>query len=152
MPSIKLDDMQMTNNTIYTFLLHQLLAPLCGMADSPESVDEFRSYSPDDAIQMKSMIRQYLLPHYAHLNSAERRYSKLCLMYYLSKPDSHFDRVLDSQLLPLASPKNARDFFVWMWEVFFGQESYQLQHLDQYVVDNRLDVTYGFGRPEEDVD
>ena len=136
------------NNTIYTFLLHQLLAPLSGMADSPESVDEFRTYDPDDATQMKLLIRRYLLPHFVNLDSAEKDYSKLCLMYYLSKPDAHFDRVFDSLLLPFMSPSNPRDFFIWIWEVFFGQEPYRLQNLDQYVVDNRIDITHGFLPPK----
>jgi hypothetical protein len=35
----------------------------------------------------------------------------------------NFESIFNSLLLPINTPKNARLFFQWIWEVFFPEES-----------------------------
>jgi hypothetical protein len=58
--------------------------------------------------------------------------------YFLSKQGTDFGRLYDSCLLPIASPSNPRQFFVWLWEDLFGKEPFRLEDLSQFQENNDL--------------
>lgn len=133
---------------IYSYLLDDLLGPLVGLADHDETVRKYWKVNPNDPNEIKEIIRTELLPTYLSCDAVRKRLSKLCLMYYLTTSSVPFGRVYDSCLIPFDHPANPRDFFLWIWEVFFPGEDYILSNPDQYVVDNRPNVTYAIP-PEE---
>jgi len=124
--------------TIRTFSLHEnLLGPLAGLADDDDAVAKYRTLNTNDKAQVTEVIRELILPNYRSLNHDEQVSLKLCLRYYLSKPDSRLDRVFNSILPPFDPPTNARDFFLWTWEVLFPGEEFKLENWQEYDVDNR---------------
>lgn len=45
-----------------------------------------------------------------------------------------FERLFESCLPPFDPPKNARDFFVWLWEALFKKENYSIDPNEVYKI------------------
>jgi len=115
--------------TVNPFLLHELLAPITGLADDAVAVEAYSRLDTNDERQIKEVIRRELKPYYCSLNEQVRKRAKFALSYYLSKPSADFARVFESCLPPFDPPDDARQFFVWLWEEFFPTECFELQTL-----------------------
>ncbi len=118
--------------TVNPYFLHELLAPLTGLADDDSAVEAYREVDPNDSRKVREIVRRVLLPHYVDLTSEAKERAKLALSYYLSKPLADFARVFDSCLLPFAPPDDPRLFFVWLWAELFPSESYELPSLGAF--------------------
>jgi hypothetical protein len=128
---------------VYPFALHLLLGPLAGLADDDEEACKYAILDANDECQVKPIIERLISPHFLVLEPKRREAVKTALKYYLSKPDAQFDRVFDSLLPPFSAPDNARNFFVWIWEVLFDGEDYQLDNLlNEFDVDKSPEITY----------
>jgi hypothetical protein len=133
---------------VYPYLLHKLLGPLS--ADDDEEYFKYRSLDPNDSEQVKEVIRGRLLPSFQAADPVRQRLSKTTLMYYLTCHGGvNFECVFDSMLMPFEHPKDARDFFVWIWEIYFPKESYVLPHPERYIVDEDPSITYLLPREAE---
>lgn len=114
------------------YFLHELLAPLTGLADDDSAVETYRGLDSNDSSKVRQIIRRVLLPHFSQLRPPGKERAKLALSYYLSKPAADFARVFDSCLLPFAPPDDVRLFFVWLWEELFPSESYEQPNLTAF--------------------
>ena len=65
-------------------------------------------------ISTEKIINEKFVDYYKSLDKDKQQKSKIALSYYLSKPDSDFERVFESCLPPFDPPANARNFFVWI--------------------------------------
>jgi hypothetical protein len=118
--------------TVNPYFLHTLLEPITGLADDDDAVANYSSLNPNDEHSVREIIRELIVPHAKTLSEPVRERVKLAYRYYLSKQDSQFGRVFDSNLPPFDSPDDPRMFFIWMWEECFPGEAYELPQLDTY--------------------
>lgn len=109
-----------TVNPVY---IDYVLNPLTGGADSEESIDLYGSYNPNSEQEVKKLAREVLLPEFKSQQPILQEVVKHTLAYYLTYPKQDFERIFNSLLMPIDTPKNARLFFQWIWEVFFEGES-----------------------------
>jgi hypothetical protein len=128
---VKLFLLEFDVKTIYTNLLDDFLGRLTGLADDDEETLKYRPLNRNCRQAVKEVIKERILPEFQSFTPLMQEASKLCLKYYLSKPGFRFDRVYESLLLPFDHPDDARDFFVWIWEVLFDGEDYHTEHLNQ---------------------
>jgi len=105
-----------TVNPVY---IHEVVSPLIGGADSEESIDMYGHYNSDSEQEVKQLAREVLLPEFKKQKPVLQEVVKHTLAYYLTYPKQNFEAIFNSLLLPLSTPKNARLFFQWIWEVFF---------------------------------
>ena len=114
--------------------LYQFLYPLMGLGDDDEAMKYYLDIDLCTEEQYKVIIRENLVDDFNHLNEEIKEKAKLALSYYLSKPEIDFDRVFDSLLPPCDLPENSRDFFVWLWEELYGDESYKISEFEIFKV------------------
>jgi hypothetical protein len=110
--------------TVNPWFLHALIDPLAGLADIDEVTPQFAAIDPNSEPHMKRIISEMLLPHFQGLSAEIKDRSKTALGYYLMKPGADFKRVFESCLPPFDPPSDTRQFFVWIWEAFFPDESF----------------------------
>ena len=110
-----------------------LLLPMIGLADDDDEVKRYWNLSPDNEGAYREIIRERLKPEFDRLSSEDRDEAKTCLSYYLTKcGPAFFERLFDKYLLPFGNPRESRQFFVWLWEEYFGAESYVLPDWQDY--------------------
>jgi hypothetical protein len=132
--------------TVNPHFLDVLLRPLIGLADDDEATAHFSTLDPDSAEQVRHVIRTTLAPAYVSLPEEMREPCKTALAYYLSRPDTDFERIFDACLPPFSAPQTPRDFFVWLWRELFGEEDYTrcvadgFREIDDIEEPNRIDA------------
>ncbi len=110
-----------TVNPVY---IHEVLSPIIGGADSEESLETYGHYRSDMESDVKELAEDVLLPEFKKQKAILQHVVKDTLAYYLTHPQKvDFESIFNSLLLPIETPKNARLFFQWIWEVFFNSES-----------------------------
>lgn len=126
---------------INKLLICAVLAPLGG--DIDEYYEKFRNINPNDENEVKPIIKEYLLPYFNQYFSPEGRQKiKEALGYFLSTDDSvDWQGEYNGHLMPFDSHKNAKLFFVWIWEELFPDEDFKLYELsDVRVVESYKDL------------
>lgn len=118
--------------SVNPYFLHTLLEPITGLADDDDAVTQYAGIDPNDPQSVRSVIRDLIVPHAHSLSERCRHKVKLAYRYYLTKPDSHFGRVYNSNLPPFSAPDDPRLFFLWVWDECFPGESYQLSDFESY--------------------
>lgn len=119
--------------SVNPYFLHTLLEPLTGLADDDKAVAKYSSIDPNDSEQVRQVIRDLIVPHAKSLSAPVRERVKLAFRFYLSKDNSNFARVYNSNLPPFDPPHEPRKFFVWVWEECFPGADFRLANLDEYV-------------------
>ena len=114
------------------YYLSKILYPFAGMADFDEEVIKYRSLDPNNETEVKKVIEEILKPYFLGFDHNSQEKIKLTLSFYLTKSSVNFGGIFDSLLPPFESPDNPVDFFIWVWEVFFPNEDYHLDDLDEY--------------------
>jgi len=120
-------------NTVNPYLLHTLLEPITGLADDDASVQAFAKLDSNDESEMRAIIRNMIVPHALSLSRDAMKRVKLAYQFYLSKPDSNFERVFYSNLPPFDAPDDPRQFFLWIWDECFVGEDFRLADLSKYI-------------------
>lgn len=116
------------------FFLDVLLGPITGLADDDEAVQHYEKIELCSEEQYKAVIRDILVTPYNGLDEEKKEKAKLALSYYLSRQEVDFQRVFDSCLPPFDPPPHARDFFAWLWDVLFPNESFLVSDSETYRV------------------
>jgi len=111
-----------------------ILSPITGLADDDEAVEKFRDIDTSVDTHYREIIRKEIRTYYDCLNSDKKYKVKQALNYYLATSEIDFERVFESCLPPFDPPKDARDFFVWVWEELFVGEIYQITNKADYVI------------------
>lgn len=124
--------------TVNAAFIEYLFVPLTGGADDDEITQKYYDVDSNDEIIMKAIIKSALKPEFEKNSLPFKEALKKTLSYYLTTNKIDFGRVFDSNLLPFDSPTNPKDFFIWIWEIFFGEEDYVMKDAKDYVENNDL--------------
>ncbi len=108
-------------NPIY---LDDLLAPLIGGADHEDEIVSFSRFNVELKNDIEYLAKHYLIPSYQQQIPEIQLEVKRALAFYLCYGRVDFEAKYNSLLLPLDTPSDARQFFLWLWEFFFHNESY----------------------------
>ena|SRR5436305_7081895 len=114
------------------YFLSELLNGLAGMADDDEMTAKFKTLDVNDASKVKAVIASSLKPEFETRSSKFQDACRTALSYYLSKSGTRFDRPFYASLLPFDLPNDSRQFFVWVWEVFFPGQDYRVRDLADF--------------------
>jgi hypothetical protein len=107
--------------------LGYILGNLSGGADVDEEIEKYEFLDVNDKQSVLEIIRISCIPCILnHPSDLVRERIKNTLKYYLSTDEIDFASVFNAHLLPFDHPKNAKDFFCWIWETLYPNESYEL--------------------------
>lgn len=116
------------------YFLLDLLGPITGRGDDDVVVEKYRLVNFSDETQYKIIIDELFVDYFQSLSEENKSKAKLALSYYLSRSELDFERLFESCLPPFDPPKNARDFFVWLWEALFNEEDYIIDPNEVYKI------------------
>ncbi|TVX92498.1 hypothetical protein [Paenibacillus agilis] len=122
--------------SVNPYFITDLLSPITGLADDDEAVEQYKYIDTTNDIYYREIIRNEIRMYYNCLNSVKKEKVKRALNYYLATSEIDFERVFESCLPPFDPPKDARDFFVWIWEEFYGGEVYEVPNKAIYVINS----------------
>lgn len=124
-------------NQVSIQYIEELLSPLIGEADNDNFFNKYVDYSYDldgnDVKIVKEILLSEISPYWNTKDDCSKNRMKKSLSYYLTTNKVNFGRLYDSNLLPFNHPDNPRDFFVWLWEILFPEESYLIEDLSNYI-------------------
>jgi len=120
-------------DTVNKYMLSDLLNPLGGTADSDEKIIQFKDFNSNDEEAVKKIIIDEIKPHYDHMNDGYKTSVKRSLSYFLTTNRVDFGHVYDDCLIVFDHPADARDFFLWVWQVIFPGENYHLENAESFV-------------------
>jgi hypothetical protein len=128
-----------------------VLDPLAGLADDDEAVLRFRSLNTENGTAVREVIRDLIVPYVSRIEPPGIDNVKLALRYCLTVGGVDFQRMFDAVLPPFDPPRDARLFFLWVWQECFPDEEYELSDPDLYQVACDVnEVTYNIHiRPTE---
>lgn len=127
--------------TVNPYLLHEPLNPIQGMADDGEADAAFAGFNQNSEDSLRALARLLLVPHVDALGRHGRDRIELTYRYYLTKPDTNFERVFNSALLPFETPAVPRSFFLIVYEECFRKPFVELTCWQEY--EERPDVEEG---------
>lgn len=120
--------------TVNMFILENLIAPLGGTADmDDEKATALREVDGNNESDVKNVLYQEIKPYYDSRSNDHKISIKRSLSYYLTTDKVDFGRMYDSVLIAFGHPTNPKDFFIWIWEILFPKEKYNLDNLNQYI-------------------
>ena len=120
--------------TVNKYILGDFLVPLGGTADYDSPSTAYLHFvDPNNENEVKDVILNEIKPHYEGRPQGLREQMKLALSYYLTTNNIDFESIYYSFLIILQPPSNAKNFFLWIWDVLFPGENYQMADTDQYV-------------------
>lgn len=122
--------------SVNLYFITDLLSPITGLADDDEAVEKYRDIDTSVDNDYRKIIRKEIRTYYDYLNSEKKDKVKRALNYYLATSEIDFERLIESCLPPFDPPKDARDFFVWVWEELFEGETYQITNKADYVINS----------------
>lgn len=117
------------------WFLGYLFGHLGGRADDIDEVAKYASLDVNDQDSVKCIIRELCAPLVLDSRSDQLQDRvKTALGYYLATNEIDFASVFDAYLLPFRCPSNAKNFFLWIWEVLYPGETPELSKDGEYVV------------------
>ncbi len=124
---------------VNVYFIEDLLNPLIGLADIDEEQKKYIDFDANNEDLSKKIIISVLKPYYNEKSLKYKSLSKRSLAFYLNTYDhSFFEEIFNSNLLPFDPPDKGKEFFIWIWEVYFGGESYNIEDLSLYKEINDL--------------
>lgn len=118
--------------------LSYMLSPLTGGADIDEEVTKYNNIIPNNEAEVKEIIEVVLKPFFESAPMEFRHEAKKSLSYYLTTDKIDFERTFNSNLMPFDHPTIAKQFFLWLWEVLFNDESYDIKNIETYIEINDI--------------
>ena len=105
-------------------------------------IERMLSLNYNDATAMRQLIGDLCVPYFNKASENFRTHVKESLRWMLSggyerqypeAEQSAFEDIFDSdQDSCIGLPDNPRDFYIWLWEELFGNESWQIKDWSQY--------------------
>lgn len=123
------------NEVLVEYFLH----PLSGGADSDSQYELYKNVDVNDENQIKKIISETIKPEFDSKPLEFKEIAKRTLSYYLTTDKIEFGGVYDSNLIAFDHPDNPKNFFIWIWEVLFGNESYRMEDWQNYIEVNDYD-------------
>ncbi len=118
------------------YFIADILSPLQGLGDSNDESLPYYHINPGKKEQVVEMLANLVRPDFLNKTELIKKKSKLALSYYLTTDKLDFQSFYNSYLYTHPPPLNAKDYYIWLWEVLFGNESYILGDADEYVEKN----------------
>ncbi|MEO3943963.1 hypothetical protein [Gorillibacterium sp. CAU 1737] len=122
--------------SVNPYFISDLLSPITGLADDDEAVEKYRDIDTSVDNHYREIIRLEIKTYYDCLSNENKEKVKGALNYYLSTSEIDFERVFESCLPPFDPPKDARNFFIWVWEELFEGENYKITNKAEYVINS----------------
>jgi hypothetical protein len=95
--------------------------------DEDEETALYDGLDVNDEAAMKNIIAAQLLPVFNNNPQEIKTLAKRTLSYYLTTNRADLEDVFDSVMPPIDMPANIKDLFIWVWQVFYGEEDYLMQ-------------------------
>ena len=129
---------KVTYRYLGSFISHLLAIP------EDISYEFYQKGNPNDEEKVKQFIRDYAVEPYLTHSDLEQNMIKIDLAYYLTKSENqsvdeypYWVNQFESALPPFDITDDPRQFWVWVWEVYFPDEDYHLNNLEQYEEDHQ---------------
>lgn len=119
--------------TVNEYMVRDLLCPLSGTADKDIQIQMYNNIDSNNENQIKNIITETIKPFYEKQNEEYKASAKRSLSYFLTTNRINYGYIFDSCLIAFDHPIDARDFFVWIWEILFSHESYYLPDIKNYI-------------------
>ena len=134
--------------TVNYWYIDGLLAPIFVNPDDDQFIKSFHFPDANDESEVKRVLNAQIKPCFMKFDRETQEHIKDTLQYYLSsipnentKERSHFFSALFGMASPaFTDPGDPRLFFVWLWEVLYGSESYLIDDYRDYVENNDAQV------------
>ncbi len=110
--------------TVNPCFIEEVLAPLVGGADREDDFANFGLFNIESEVDVKRLAKDILYPEFASKYPVFKETIKNSLAYYLVYPKVNFEAIYNSILPPFETPKDSYLFFIWIWEAFFPDESF----------------------------
>jgi hypothetical protein len=118
--------------TVNWYMLNDLLSPIGGTADINEEVYKYQNFDSNSEMNVKEIISQEIQPHYDSRTKDYKESVKRSLSYFLTTNRINYGSLYDSCLIAFDHPIDARNFFLWIWEVLFPNEDYHIKDITNY--------------------
>lgn len=119
--------------TVNYNLLEALLYPLAGEADDDDMTNKFLSLDIYDDNQIKEVIKNYFYQDFINQSLIFQSQCEISLAYYLITEKISFTRIIQSSLLPFDPSPLGKKWFLLMWEIYFGDKSYNSFNISDYI-------------------
>jgi hypothetical protein len=118
--------------TVNQYMVGDLLNPLGGSADIDEKIYQYQNVDSNDEEQIKKIILENIKPHFENQSELYKSSAKRSLSYFLTTNRIDFGYIYDNCLIAFDHPKDSRLFFLWVWEVLFPFEDYNIEDVKKY--------------------
>lgn len=118
--------------TVNVYMVRDLLCPLGGSADDDVKILQYENTDGNNEAEIKNIITKIIKPYFDKQTEIYKASSKRSLSYFLTTNRMDFGDIFDSCLIAFDHPTDARDFFLWIWEILFPDESYHLDEIKKY--------------------
>ena len=134
--------------TVNYWYIDELLSPILFDPDDDEFIESFDFPDANDENRVKNVFKMQITPRLLKFDKGKQEQIKNTLRFYLSsiphentKERPYFFRKLFSTISPAFTfPNEPRLFFVRLWEVLYGNESYQIDDYSDYIEDYDVEV------------
>lgn len=123
---------------INSALITHILGPIGGTADYDSGWDKFKNVDGSNEKEVKKIISDEIKPFFESANSGYKIDLKNTFAYYLTTCSLDFEDQYEGCLIAFAPPSDARDFFIWIWEVLFPLDRIEIDPLETY--ENRYEI------------
>jgi hypothetical protein len=118
--------------TVNEYMVRDLLTPLGGSGDLDEQIHLYRNIDNNNETEIKKIISNTIKPYFKKQTEEYQASAKRSLSYFLTTNRLDYGYVYDSCLIAFDHPDDARDFFLWIWEVLFPIENHTMTDIKKY--------------------
>ncbi len=118
--------------TVNWYMLNDILNPLGGSADIDEMVYIYQDVDSNNEVEIKQIIFEKIKPYFEKKTEAYKISIKRSLSFFLTTNKINFGKIYDSCLIAFDHPDEARNFFLWIWEILFPNEDYHIGSTENY--------------------
>jgi len=118
-------------------LLGDILDNLVGGADDDKMTDKYSTLNVNNEQEVREVIKEMMKPDFEAKVDSYKNFVKNTIAYYLITDEVNFELVFEARLPPFYAPDNAKDFYIWTWKEFFGEnENYKTVDISNFEVNN----------------
>lgn len=121
------------------WILRSLLDPLGGTADiDDDKSDQLQQIGNNNKAEVKEIIIKHIKPFFESKSDEFKKKAKDSLSFFLTTDQTDFGYLFDSCLIAFDHPNNPKDFFIWIWEILFPNESFKIDNTENFLIENDL--------------
>ena len=121
------------------YIVGHLIGALAMLHLADEEVDELCGIDANNEAKVKELFRRFLVPEFESFEPKNKQRLKEALKYLLCfGNDDLFQLVTNMNEPPFEFPDPPIKYFIWLWEELFDDESYKIENINQYIVNNKF--------------